>query len=206
MIRLVAVLFTSLASARPYYVNESSLAAKLETQSEVVASSSNYSAPPPTSSWGAAVLDAIIGGDASNGALASAAAGDRAIASSDGGPAVMANSLRAALAAGQSPLDALELGVGTELLELSRTSGAALDLLVVSLESTGDGQPTLASIAAKGAIVKWNALVEAAVLQWGNLAQKRDASGGKELGTITTFLQSPKTGGIQNVLASFRTP
>lgn len=202
---LFALLSTPVRAARPYYISESTLAEKVESQAELVASPSSFSLPPLSSKWGAAVLDAISAGGTAETNMVTAAIGDAAVATPVEGARVAADALRNAMIPGQNPFDVLEANASSAVVDLSRASRAALDMLVASLETSGDGRVIFASISAKGAISKWNDLVEEVVKEWQAAAQKRGGANATELEALAAFLNGKQTEGIHNVLASFST-
>lgn len=165
------------------YVNETTLATKLETQVELVASPTSFSLPPLSSKWGAAVFDSLIGGEASR------------------SPAAQA--LRAALRAPLTSFGILERGGNDDIVTKSRTAQDALELLLVGLDARGGGRSVLASIAAKGAIAKWNELVGAVVNRWEALSRRAQAIP-PELTALESFLNSANAREIQNALKAFR--
>lgn len=201
---LAAVLSSSPVWAARAYINADTLATKVDSQSDVVASSSNYSNPPLTSRWGAAILDAINGSNVSKTGAVAEVIGRAALASPAGNPTVAAESLRTALSDSQNPFTSLESFASRSLAAAALQSQAALELLLSSLENGGDGRAILTSIAAKGAISKWNALIGEAVKRWQAVAQKRSGANAEELNAIEVFLSSKQTEGIHNVLAAFR--
>jgi hypothetical protein len=192
----------SVEAARPYYATESALASKLETQSEVVASPSTFSLPPLPSRFGAVVLEAMSTGDASKAAVVSSDSKTAAVA-----PSVsiqgLTEGLKSGLQAGPSSFQAIAALPQSELAGVCQQAQNALEMLLVSLESTGGGQAVFTSIAAKGAIGKWNQLVTAAVNRWQLLS--RDRSGDTtEIDTIEAFLEGKQAEEVRNVLGAFQ--
>ncbi len=201
---LAAILSSSPVWAERAYITSDALATKVDSQADVVASSSNYSHPPLTSRWGAAILDAINGSDVSKSGAIADVIGRGPLAIPAGNPLVVADSLRTALVTSQNPFTPLETAASS-LSAAAHESHAALELLLASLESSDDGESILTSIAAKGAINKWNALIGETVKRWQAIAQKRSGANAQELKAIEVFLNSKQTEGIHNVLGSFRT-
>ncbi len=190
-------------SARPSYVTDTALATKLDTQSEAVVSPNAFSIPPLPGKWGAAVLDAMVDGDTSRakdlaGFLADTSQVDVA------GAENVAASLRVSLVTGGAPFDRIQSASVGSVVEASRASRAALDLLVVALEAKGEAKALFVNVAVKGAINKWNALISEAVKRWQVLSQKRDGKAREELQAIEAFLASKHTEGIHDALAAFR--
>lgn len=206
MLRIVWALLAlgSSAWARPYYVTETTLAERLETQSEVVANPNAYSLPPLPGKWGAAVLDALVDGDTSRAKDLVGILGTKTAEAANA--EALAGSLRVALVTGGAPFQELQATAPLNIVEASRSSQAALGLLVVALEARGEGKAVFVSIAVKGAINKWNALVGEAVKRWQALAQKRDGQSRQEMKALEAFLNSKHTEGIHDALAAFRTP
>jgi hypothetical protein len=200
---LAAFLSLSAQAARPYYATEAALSTKLETQSELVASTSTFSLPPLLSKWGAAVLDAMSAGDVSRAADVAANIPGGTIATPTVGTAALADGLRIALQPGQTAFESINSGVAGEVVEASRASRASLDMLLLSLEATGEGKSLFMNIAVKGAIAKWNAVVGEALARWQVLAQQRGSGNQTEIRAIEKFLGSPHSERVQNVLAAF---
>jgi len=191
-------------SARPSYVTDATLATKLDTQSEAVVSPNAFSLPPLPGKWGAAVLDAMVDGDTSRARdLASTLTGENQVDTR--GAEQLAGSLRVSLMTVGAPFDQIQALSTGGVTESARDARAALDLLVVALEAKGEAKALFLTVAVKGAINKWNALIGELVKRWAALSQKRSGQPNPELQAIEAFLGSQHTGGIRDALAAFRT-
>lgn len=191
-------------AARPYYATETNLASKLETQSEAVASPSTSSLPPLPSRWGAAVLEAVAGGDATKAAIVASVVPEGTMATTTQSAESINQSIQSVIQAGPSPMNQLETLGGSDLAEKTQAVKDALSMVSVALEASGSGKALFTSIAVKGAVTKWNSLVGAAVNRLGALSQ-RYKEGGAEQKAIQAFLESGQAREVKSVLSSFRT-